>query len=230
MFYSHLLSKFTDIKHCFFSRKNGVSKGIYESLNCGTGSKDTKKKVLENLKIVSNHIGCDNKDLITLNQKHSDKVIYFKNYFSIKNKIAGDAIVTGVENIGLGVLTADCVPILFYDPINKLIGCAHVGWKGALKGIVKNTIKKFNELNCKIENLNVVIGPCIKKQNYEVGLDFYKKFINQNRKNEECFTKIKHNKYTFDLRKFINIEVINLNIKNLDNIELDTFSQKENFF
>ena len=132
------------------------------------GSNDNKENVIKNLESVSKKIGCKKELLITLNQMHSNKVIYFENKTDVKNKLYGDAIISKVKNVGIGILAADCAPILFYNPIKKVIACAHVGWKGALNGIIKNTIKKFNELNCKNEDLIAVIGPCIKKKNYEV--------------------------------------------------------------
>ena len=146
MFFSKKLKKFKNIKHCFFSRKNGFSKGIYESLNCGLGSNDEKTNVLKNLELVSNKIGCKKNCLVTLNQIHSSKATYFENKQSIKNKLTGDAIISKVRNIGFGILSADCAPLLFYDPKNKIIGCAHAGWKGALNGVIKNTIKKTTGL------------------------------------------------------------------------------------
>jgi len=230
MFFSSKLNKFKNLKHCFFSRKNGVSKGYYESLNCGLGSNDKKKNVLKNLELVSRKISCDKKFLITLNQKHTNQVIQFKDRKSVKNKLTGDAIVCEVKNVAVGVLTADCVPILFYDDKRKVIGCAHAGWKGALNGIIKNTVKKFNELNSNNEDLIAVIGPCIDKKSYEVKNDFFKKFVLENKNNEIFFKKVGGEKYLFDLRGFINKEVSNLNIKNIENIELDTFSQKELFY
>ena len=121
MFFSSKLNKFKNIKHCFFSRKNGVSKGYYESLNCGLGSRDEKTNVLKNLKFVSEKISCNEKFLITLNQKHSNQVIHFKSKKDIKNKLSGDAIVCEVKNIGIGILAADCAPILFYDPYQKVL-------------------------------------------------------------------------------------------------------------
>ena len=229
MFFSKKLKEINNIKHSFFSRKGGVSKGIYQSLNCGLGSEDDKKNVLKNLKLVANNVGCKEEHLITLNQTHSNKVIYFENEKSIKNKQSADAIVSKAKNVGIGILAADCAPILFYDPKNKIIGCAHAGWKGALNGIIKNTIKKFNELNCNINDLIVVVGPCIKKENYEVKNDFYKKFVGQNPGYSEFFEKIMDDKYTFDLRGFINKEIYNLNVKNVENIKMDTFSES-NFF
>ena len=101
MFYSSKLKKFKNIRHCFFSRNNGVSKGLYDSLNCGIGSNHKKKNVIKNLELVSAKIGCKNESLITMNQKHTNQVIYFKNKADIQNKMVGDAIVSTIENIAI---------------------------------------------------------------------------------------------------------------------------------
>ena len=230
MFFSKKLGKFKNLKHCFFSRKNGVSKGYYESLNCGLGSSDKKENVLKNLNFVSQKIGCKDESLITLNQTHSNEVVYFENESSVKNKLTGDAIVTKIKNIGIGILSADCAPILLYDPQKKIIGCIHSGWKGALNGIINNTIAKFEELNSKIENLIAIVGPCIGKESYEVKINFYEKFVDRNLKYAEFFNKISDERYIFDLRRFINNEIYNLNIKNIENIAMNTFLKKEFFF
>ena len=230
MFFSKKLQKYQNIKHCFFSRKNGVSQGVYESLNCGMGSNDNKENVLKNLELVSKKIGCKKESLITLNQKHSNKVTYFNNITDVKNKLYGDAIISKVKNVGISILTADCAPIFFYDPKKKIIACAHSGWKGSLNGIIKNTVKKFNELDSKNEDLIAVIGPCIKKQNYEVKTDLFEKFTAQDKKNDFFFERINSEKYIFDLRGFINKEISNLNIKYVENVEIDTFSEKEFFY
>jgi len=230
MFFSKKLQKFKNIKHCFFSRKNGFSKGNYESLNCGLGSNDKKENVLKNLESVSKQIGCKKESLITLNQKHTNQVIYFKNETSVKNKLTADAIVSEVKNVGIGILTADCAPVLFYDPKKKIIGCAHSGWKGALNGIIKNTVKKFNELNSSNNDLIAVVGPCISKKNYKVKEDFINKFVSYENNNEIFFEKIDNGKFLFDLRGFINKEILNSGIKNIENLEMDTFSEKEFFY
>ena len=231
MFFSKRLKKFKNIKHCFFSRKNGFSSGIYKSLNCGMGSSDKKENVLKNIEYVSQKISSGLKSVITLNQKHSNRVVYFKNGQSVKNKLAGDAIVSKVKNVGIGILAADCAPILFYDPKKKIIGCAHAGWKGAFNGIIQNTLKKFNQLNSKNEDLIVVVGPCIKQDNYEVKVDFFTKFVEKNYENVRYFARLKKNgKYSFDLRGYINKELYNLNVKNIENLELDTFSKKDLFY
>ena len=202
MFFSKKLKKFENIKHCFFSRKNGFSKGYYKSLNCGLGSNDKKENILKNLELVSKKIGCKKESLITLNQMHSNRVIHFNNKTSVKNKLNGDSIVSGVRNVGISILTADCASILFYDPNKKIIGCAHVGWKGALNGIIKNTVKKFNDLNSNNNDLIAVVGPCIKKDNYEVKIDFFERFTYQDKNNEIFFEKVNDEKYKFDLRSF----------------------------
>ena len=230
MFFSEKLKNFENVKHCFFSRRNGVSKGYYQSLNCGLGSADKKENVLKNLELVAKKITCNKESLITLNQKHTNQVIHFDNFKSIKNKLSGDAIVSEVKNIGIGILTADCAPILFYDYKKKVIGCAHAGWKGALNGIIRNTVKKFNELNSNNNDLIAVVGPCISKKSYEVKTDFFEKFISQDKDNKIFFDKTSSDKYVFDLRGFINKELSNLNIKNIDNIEMDTFSKREFFY
>jgi len=230
MFFSEKLKKFGNLKHCFFSRKNGVSKGYYESLNCGLGSNDKKENVLKNLELVAKEITCSKESLITLNQQHTNQVVHINSNKSVKNKLTGDAIVSEVRNIGIGILTADCAPIFFYDHKKKIIGCAHAGWKGALKGVIKNTVKKFNELNSNNNDLIAAVGPCINKKNYEVKVDFFEKFISQNKNNERFFNKTSSEKYFFDLRSFINQELSDLNIKNIDNIEIDTFSESEFFY
>ena len=161
MFYSVKLNKIKNLRHCFFTRKNGFSDGLYKSLNCGLGSNDKKINVIKNLEFVSKQIGCKQEALITLNQKHSDQVILFSNESDVKNKLTGDSIISVVKNIGIGILTADCAPILFYDPNKKIIGCAHSGWRGALNGIIENTVKKFNELKSNTHDLVVVVGPCL---------------------------------------------------------------------
>ena len=230
MFVSKKLKNISNVKHCFFSRKNGVSKGIYKSLNCGLGSRDDKYKIIQNIKIVKKKLKFEKKKIITLNQVHSNKVIYINNNNYLKNKIRGDAIITKLPNIGIGILTADCVPILFYDPKKRIIGGAHAGWKGALNGIVENTVNKFVKLNCQLKNLVVAVGPCIGNQSYEVGHDFYKKFLIKSKENKKFFIFLNNKKYLFNIRSFVNHKLISLGITNIDHIKKDTFSDKKNFF
>ena len=156
------IKKFNEIKHCFFSRKGGFSKGFYRGLNCGKGSKDKKNDILKNLTFVAKRMGVKSKDLLLMHQTHSSKVTEIKKN-NLRKKIRADAMITKMKGIALGVVTADCVPIILYDSRNEIIGCIHAGWKGAYLGIIKNTIKKIKQLGSK-NKIIACIGPCIGKK------------------------------------------------------------------
>ena len=228
MFYSKNLKKIKQIKHCFFSRKGGFSKGIYKGLNCGKGSKDNKANVKRNLKFVSKKINVKLDNLKLMYQTHSNKVIVInKNNKKLKN-FYSDAIITSIKGYALGVVTADCVPIILYDNKNQSIGCIHAGWKGAFSGIIEKTIKKFKKLNSKNKIL-ASIGPCIGQKSYEVDINFYKKFILRSKRNKIYFLKKNNKKQLFNLRKYVNDKLIRLNVK-VDHVNHDTFKEKRNFF
>ena len=203
MFYSAKLKKNNKIQHCFFSRKNGVSGGIYESLNCGIGSNDTKENVQKNLEIVSKTFNINKKQLVLMNQTHSNKVEIIQN-FNGQEKIKCDAMLSENNNIALCVLTADCAPILVYEKKKKIVGCIHAGWQGSFDGIIENSIKKLQEMGGDPKELYVSIGPCISKKSYEVKKDFYLKFLKKSEKYEAFFHKKDDNSFEFDLREFIN--------------------------
>ena len=228
MFYSKRLKKFKKINHCFFSRNGGFSKGIYQSLNCGKGSNDSKKSVNKNLSLVSKKLKINQKKLLLMNQTHSNRVIIIGKRNKNFKKFNSDALVTKINGIALGVVTADCVPIILYDIKNQTIGCIHAGWKGAFKGIIENTIKKFKKLNSK-NKIFASVGPCIGEKSYEVDLDFYKKFILKSKKNKIYFLKKNNSKKFFNLRKYVNDKLIKLNVK-VDHVNHDTFREKSNFF
>ena len=227
MFYSSNLKKINQIKHCFFSRKNGNSLGIYKSLNCGIGSKDKKEIVEKNLCAVAKKLDVKREKLVLRNQTHSNRVSILNNE-NEKLRVNADAILTEKVNLALGVLTADCAPILIYEIKKEIIGCIHAGWKGAFKGIIENTIRKFKKLNSK-NNIYAAIGPCIGNKSYEVDLSFYKKFLLKSKKNSIYFINKKKNKKLFDLRKYVNDKLIKLNVIT-DNINRDTYRERSNFF
>ena len=227
MFYSKNLKKQKKINHCFFSRKNGFSKGIYNSLNCGKGSKDKKINILKNLNFVAKKMNIKKNKLILMHQTHSNKVAVVKKENLNKNIIA-DAMLTKIKGIALGVLTADCVPIILYDANNKIIGCIHAGWKGAFSDIIKKTINKIKKINSN-NKIFACIGPCIGKKSYEVDLIFYRKFINKSHQNKKYFIKKNSRKKLFNLRKFVADKLIKHNVK-LDHIDRDTYVEKSNFF
>ena len=229
MFFSKQLKKFKNINHCFFSKKNGYSQGIYKSLNCGVRSFDKRENIVKNLDLVSKAMQVKNSNLILMHQTHSNKVIIVDHNNLNSKKLNSDALITKLKNVSLGVLTADCVPIILYDEANQIIGCIHAGWKGAISGIIENTLNKFNEMN-KVNKIFACVGPCIGKESYEVGLEFYEKFIAKSKTNELFFNKKKNNKFFFDIRAYIVSKLRYGGVINVDNIEIDTFKDNGNFF
>ena len=229
MFFSKKFKTFKNIKNCFFSKNGGVSQGIYNILNCGLVSEDKKKNVLNNLNIVSNKMGVNIENLFTMNQTHSNKVVVIDDTNKHIQRVNSDALVTSQKNITISVLTADCVPVLIYDEVNEIIGSVHAGWKGAAGGIIENTLNEFFKIN-KNGKINVAIGPCIGVGNYEVGREFYSKFIQLSKKNNNFFIETKNNKFFFNLRKYINSKFENLRVNHVENIDFDTFSENKKFF
>ena len=227
MFYSKKLGKFKKINHCFFSRKNGFSKGVYKSLNCGKGSKDNKKNIHKNLNFVAKKIGVERNKLILMHQTHSNKVVEIKkkNY---RKKIIADAMITKMKGIALGVLTADCVPIILYDIKNEIIGCVHAGWKGAFLDIIKKTILRIKKINSD-NKIYASVGPCIDKKNYEVDLKFYKKFLGRSLKNKKYFYSKNNHKKLFNIRGYITDKLQEFNVI-IDQVNRDTFAEKSNFY
>ena len=230
MYYSKKLSKYNSISHCFLNRNGGKSKGIYKSLNCGKGSLDNKTNINKNLKIACKKISSSYRKLILLNQIHSNKFYFFnKKNIDKKNRKLGDALITKEKKVIIGILTADCVPILIYDKKLKIISAIHAGWKGAYKGIVKKVVRYLLKNGSESENLVAAIGPCIDQKNYEVKKDFITKFLKQNKRNKIFFKEIKKKTY-FSLNKYVYDQLKNLGLKKIDLIEKDTYNPKNNLF
>ena len=250
MIKSKKLAKIKNLKHGFFNSIGGKSENIYKSLNCGTGSKDLSSNVKKNLQIVKKKISKSKKNIFLLHQIHSNKFVYIDDKYKLKTKPKADAIITNQRNLPIGVLTADCVPILIFDnkkkipiailtadcaPIliydekEKMIAAIHAGWKGAYKDIIKRVISFMIKKGCKPKNVSAVIGPCISVKNYEVKKDFIKKFIKKDKKNKIFFKNFK-NKNFFSLNSYIHSQLKGLNIKNIEVINKDTFDTKNNFF
>ena len=229
MIKSKTLSRFKNIKHAFFNRLGGKSTGIFKSLNCGPGSSDNKKNVLNNLKIVCNKINTKPKKIILLNQIHSNKFYYISKNSKLNNKFEGDALITDKKNLPIAVLTADCAPILIHDKEKKMIAAIHAGWRGAHNGIVTRVVDFMIKKGCSPKNITAAIGPCISINNYQVKEDLIKKFIEKDKKNMIFFKKKKDVNY-FNLNRYIYFQLKNLNIKKIDIINKDTFNAKNNFF
>ena len=227
MFCSRKLKKIKQIKHFFFSRKNGFSKGIKKGLNCGKGSNEKKGNVKKNLDYVAKKMDVGKDKLILMHQTHSNKVVEIKknNY---KKKIVADAMITKMKGFALGVVTADCVPILLYDTKNEIVGCIHAGWKGAFSDIIQKTITKIKKISSN-NKIYACVGPCIGKKSYEVDEIFYKIFVDKSKNNKIYFSNKNKTKKLFNLRKFVSNKLIKANI-NVDQVDRNTFAEKSNFF
>ena len=165
--------------------------------------------------------------LILMHQTHSNKVVEIKknNY---KKKIVADAMITKMKGFALGVVTADCVPILLYDTKNEIVGCIHAGWKGAFSDIIQKTITKIKKISSN-NKIYACVGPCIGKKSYEVDEIFYKMFVDKSKNNKIYFSNKNKTKKLFNLRKFVSNKLIKANI-NVDQVDRNTFAEKSNFF
>ena len=164
-------------------------------------------------------------------QTHSNKVIIINKKNQNSKRFNSDALITKLRGVALGVVTADCVPIILYDTKNQIIACIHAGWKGASSGIIENTVKKFKKFK-KFNSKNKIfasVGPCIGLKNYEVDLDFYESFVTKSKNNTTYFLKKNKFKKLFNLRKYVNDKLVRLKVK-VDHVNHDTFKEKRRFF
>ena len=220
------------VTHGFFTRSGGVSQGIYEGLNCGIGSDDHAVNVIENRALVAEHLA-KRRDtpLLSCYQIHSDKVITVDSAWTEADKPKADAMVTNQPNIILGILTADCAPVLFYDPVAHIIGAAHAGWQGALGGILESTIAAMQALGANRETICAAVGPSIAAKSYEVGKEFYDKFIQADKDTTQFFwTGRDAQHHQFDLPHFIKARLEGAGIKKIWISDLDTYSHESLFF
>jgi YfiH family protein len=171
------LAALSGVRHGFFTRLGGVSTGVYASLNCGPGSRDDAANVAENRARVAEFLGAEPSRLLTLYQKHSADAVIVEKPWKDGNAPEADAIVTAKPGLAIGVLTADCAPVLFCDGEAGVVGAAHAGWKGALGGVIEATIKAMTKLGAKPGRITAAIGPAISQEAYEVGQDFMQSFV-----------------------------------------------------
>ncbi len=213
----------------FFKSVGGVSKGAYASLNCSKSSKDNKNNINKNIIIAKNKLGIGKKKLKIINQIHSNK-IFFINNKNYKNVYYGDGLITKEKNIALAILTADCAPIFIFDIQKNFICCLHAGWKGTLSEIIKKSIIKLKNKNIKLKNMVAVIGPCLGFKNFEVDKNFKLDFIKKDTSYMQFFKSKNKNKDLFNLRGLINFQLKKAGMKNVYNINRDTYKNGHIFF
>ena len=221
--------KNSSAKHGFFTRLDGLSKKQFRSLNCSSSNDDNKKNVNENRLIAIKNLNLNKKKLILITQTHSSKVIRITKNNLDKN-IKADGMITSLNNVILGILTADCAPVIIYDDKNKFVCNLHSGWKGSLNNISQTAIKLFDKYQIKRKNLTAIVGPCLGAKNYEVDKNFQRMFIEKNIKYSKFFRYKNKKKSYFNLRALINYQLSELGLKKIYNINRDTYSSENLFF
>lgn len=223
--------RFPGIRHGFFTREGGVSSGIYESLNTGLGSNDARENVLENRRRIAEKLRVTPDRLVTPYQIHSPNVIHLDAPWKEGQDRKADALVTRTPGLAIGVSTADCGPVLFADPEAKVIGAAHSGWKGAVTGVLENTIEAMEALGADRSRITAVLGPTISHKAYEVGPEFYQRFLESSGDNGVFFTpSVKPDHHLFDLPAYILRRLDAAKLGRTVNLDLCTYADEDRFF
>lgn len=216
----------TPLAHGFFTRKGGASSGVFSGLNCGMGSSDQKEMVSINRKRVAKAMNVA--ELARVHQIHSADVVVVDSPEADAGK--ADAMVSNVPGVALSILTADCQPVLFADRVSGVIGAAHAGWRGALDGILENTIDAMVALGAQRENIHAVIGPTISQRAYEVGPEFLDEFLSTDVGNERFFKRGKGDRFMFDLPAFGQHRLQSAGIARAEWTRHCTYSDPDRFF
>ena len=231
---SNILSEQGGLRHGFFTRRGGVSAGIYASLNCGPGSADDSGHVNENRARVIRALGeraGAGKELNTLAQVHSARVVSLRQALPRGQHPRADALVTDVPGLVIGVLAADCVPVLFADTAGSVVAAAHAGWKGALGGILAATVAAMGEMGAPAQRIIACVGPCIQQQSYEVGAQFRQQFIDADGGNSAYFRDSpRAGHFMFDLSGYVTQRVEAAGVAGVERLPLDTYAREEEFF
>ena len=219
------------IRHAFFTRRGGVSEGLFGSLNCGFGSGDSPKRVARNREIAMDHIGLPADRLVTVRQIHSAGVVTVEQPWRREESPCADGLVTAVPGIALGVLAADCAPILLHDPVARVIGAAHGGWRGALGGVVEATLARMAELGATRPCIRAAIGPCIARRSYEVGPEFPQPFVAEDPGNIRFFAPAPSlGRFLFDLGGYTAHRLARAGSATVEVAPHDTVAEEERFF
>lgn len=224
------LNEVNRIRHAFFTREGGVSQGLYASLNCGPGSNDDPQAVAENRARAMAMLEMEPQALVTVHQAHTADVVVVDGPWPGERPVA-DAMVTATPGLALGILTADCAPVLFADRRGGVVAAAHSGWKGAIGGVLENTVEKMVELGAKKKSIVAAIGPCIGQRSYEVGPDFPAPFLAEADENRDFFAPARREgHYLFDLPGYVSRKLARLGVVEVTRVPADTCRDEARFF
>ena len=218
------------IAHGFLGRTGGVSSGLFATLNCGPGSGDDLAAVAENRGRAAAALA-PGAMLINVHQIHSGNAVTVTEAWKMGEGPHADAMATTVPGIALGILTADCAPVLFADPEARVIGAAHAGWKGALSGVLESTLEAMERLGAERTRIAAAIGPCIAQANYEVGSEFRARFHDADAANARFFINsgdIDH--FRFDLEGYAAARLAKAGLKDVARLSACTYAREADFF
>ena len=231
MITSDLLTQASRVRHGFFTRQGGVSGAPYTSLNCGLGSGDEPENVQENRSRAMGRLGLASDALRTALQVHSSLVATVETGWPAEPRPQVDGLVTRAPGIALGVVTADCAPVLFADHEAGVIGAAHAGWRGARGGVVEATVAAMVALGACRSRIVAAVGPCIQRQSYEVGPEFRDSFIEHEPASGDLFEPaVRAEHHLFDLPAYVARRLAQSAVAAIDVLPFDTCADRHRFF
>ena len=213
--------------HGFLGRRGGISTGLYAGLNVGIGSDDDAEAVAENRRLATEAV-LPGARLLTLYQTHSADVVRALTAFD--DRPEGDALVTDRPGLALGILTADCTPVLLADREAGVVGAAHAGWKGAIGGVTDATIAAMEKIGARRDRIAAAVGPCIARSSYEVDDAFARRFETDDPANERFFAPGKPGHHQFDLEAYVVHRLANAGLGRIEMLGLDTYADADRFF
>ncbi|MCG7347957.1 peptidoglycan editing factor PgeF [Sphingomonas sp. ACRSK] len=217
------------VPHGFFGRRGGVSQGIHAGLNVGLGSEDAVEVVAENRRRATEAV-LPGAQLVTLFQVHSADAVVVTQPFEQALRPHADALVTDRPGLALGILTADCAPVLLADREAGVVGAAHAGWKGAIGGVTDSTLAAMEQLGARRERIAAAVGPCIARASYEVDAEFVRRFAEADPENERFFTDTREGHAQFDLEAYVVHRLASAGVRRIEALGLDTYADPERFF
>ncbi len=231
MLTAEVLEERSGLRHAFFTRRGGVSDAPYDSLNCGYGSGDDRARVSENRARALRLARMAPGSLVTAYQTHSTRVAVVDEPSAPGHWPEVDAFVTNRTGVTLGVLTADCAPVLLADAAAGVIGAAHAGWRGALDGVVGETVAAMGKFGARPQRIAAAIGPCIAQGSYQVGPEFPTPFLAQHAENARFFRPAEHQgHFMFDLPGYIAARLIEAGVESVGILPCDTCAEEDRFF
>lgn len=218
-----------DLRHGFFTRRGGASSGVYAGLNCGPGSSDQREAVTLNRARVAAALGVGSDRLLSLHQTHSAEVVIAGPDGWVERPRA-DAMVTTERGVALGILTADCAPVLLADREAGVIGAAHAGWRGAFEGVLQATVETMLRHGARRSSIVAAVGPTISQRNYEVGPEFFDEFRSEEAGYERYFAPGLDGRLQFDLPGFVLHQLRDARVGSSGWIGHCTYADPQRFF